>query len=56
MKSTRPSADQFTTMKLPSSLLHQLHILAARKNKYMYQVIAEMIVYEIESLKEKTTE
>ena len=56
MKSTRSSGDPYTTMKLPSSLLHQLRILAARKNKFLYQVVAELLVREIESGREESSE
>ncbi|MBP7262827.1 MAG: hypothetical protein KBB32_01540 [Spirochaetia bacterium] len=48
---TRQTNDEFTTIKIPESLRRQLRLLAAQKNKFIYQVIAEMAVREIEMLK-----
>jgi len=36
-------------MKIPRSLLRQLRIQAALKNKFLYQLIAELLVQEIEN-------
>jgi hypothetical protein len=56
MKSTRSSGDPYATMKLPSSLLHQLRILAAKRNLFLYQLIAQLLVREIESGRERSSE
>lgn len=48
---TRQTNDEFTTIKIPESLRRQLRLLAAEKNKFIYQVIAEMAVREIEIIK-----
>ncbi|MBN1519506.1 MAG: hypothetical protein JW923_05380 [Spirochaetales bacterium] len=46
---TRKTSDPYTTMKIPRSLLRQLRIQAALKNKFLYQLIAELLVQEIEN-------
>jgi hypothetical protein len=49
---TRKTSDPFQTMKIPASLLRQIRIIAAQKGKRLYQVVAEMVVREIEKNKE----
>jgi hypothetical protein len=39
-------------MKIPESLIYQLRVMAARKNKYIYQVVAELLLREFESNQE----
>jgi hypothetical protein len=48
MQQTRSVEDTYTSIKVPDSLRRQLRMMAARKDKYIYQVIAEMILNEIE--------
>jgi hypothetical protein len=48
MQQTRSVEDSYTSIKVPESLRRQLRILAAQKNKYIYQVIAEMLLNEFE--------
>ncbi len=50
---TRQTNDEFTTIKIPETLRRQLRLLAAQKNKFIYQVIAEMVIKEIELLNKK---
>jgi len=50
---TRQTNDEFTTIKIPESLRRQLRLLAAQKNKFIYQVIAELVVREIEMVNQK---
>jgi hypothetical protein len=47
---TRQANDEFKTIKIPESLRRQLRLLAAEKNKFIYQVIAELVVREIERM------
>ena len=53
MKQTRPVEDSYTSIKIPESLRRQLRLLAAQKNKFIYQVIAELVVEEIEQMSNK---
>ncbi|GAB1431586.1 hypothetical protein MASR2M29_02110 [Spirochaetota bacterium] len=50
---TRQSNDEFTTIKIPESLRRQLRLLAAQKNKFIYQILAEMVLKEIELMSRK---
>lgn len=52
---TRKESDPFKTMKIPASLLRQLRILAATKGVYLYQLVAELLVREIERKNEEAT-
>jgi hypothetical protein len=46
MERTRVETDAFTSIKIPMSLKRQLRILAAQKDKYVYQIIAELVYRE----------
>jgi hypothetical protein len=48
MKQTRIVEDSYTSIKIPESLRRQLRLLAAQKNKFIYQIIAELVWKEIE--------
>jgi len=48
---TRNSSDSFKSIKIPASLLHQLRIIAASRDQYIYQLIASMLIREIEDSK-----
>jgi hypothetical protein len=56
MKQTRIVEDSYTSIKIPESLRRQLRLLAAEKNKFIYQVIAEAVLKEIEQMSRKTSE
>jgi hypothetical protein len=56
MKQTRSVEDSYTSIKIPESLRRQLRLLAAEKNKFIYQVIAEMVLKEVERMSGKKTE
>jgi hypothetical protein len=49
MIQTKLVEDSYTSIKVPDSLRRSLRLLAAQKNKYIYQVIAELVVKEIEA-------
>ena len=55
MKQTRSVEDSYTSIKIPESLRRQLRLLAAEKNKFIYQVIAELILKEVERMSRNQT-
>jgi len=55
MKQTRSVEDSYTSIKIPESLRRQLRLLAAEKNKFIYQVIAELVFKEVERMSRNQT-
>jgi hypothetical protein len=53
MKQTRQVEDLYTSIKIPESLRRQLRLLAAQRDQFIYQVIASMVVKELEANTEK---
>ena len=52
-KSTKKVEDAYTSIKVPDSLRRQLRIVAAQRDQYIYQLIAQMLLKEIEDLERK---
>lgn len=51
---TRPEHDPFVSIKVPASIRRHLRLMAAKDNKCIYQVLADLIINHIES--EKSSE
>jgi hypothetical protein len=56
MKQTRSVEDSYTSIKIPESLRRQLRLLAAQRDQFIYQIIASLVVQEIERLSGNKTE
>jgi hypothetical protein len=52
---TRPEHDHFTSIKVPDSLRRHLKLIAAKEDKHIYQVLADLIISYIESHKTSET-
>jgi hypothetical protein len=53
MKHTRRKDDKFVSIKVPAKLLRLLKQMAIDRNKFLYQVIAELIYNDISEKKTK---
>jgi hypothetical protein len=56
MKQTRSVEDGYTSIKVPESLRRQLRILAAAEDRFIYQVIASMVLRKFEDFSNDLSE
>jgi hypothetical protein len=46
---TRQNEDLYTSIKVPDSIRKHLKLIAAKENRFIYQVLADMVLLYIES-------
>jgi len=48
MTSTRTNEDIFTSIKVPESIRRHLKLIAAKEDRHIYQVLADMLILYLE--------